>query len=83
MDVQFVEKSKENLKLFVTGEETIFNPIKTELLEDPSVTFAGFKKRHPQLDGMDFVIKSSNAELSLKKAIKSFKAKLNELSKLF
>ncbi len=83
MDIKFIKKTKDEWEIVATGEETIFNPLKAELLKDETVTFTGFKKKHPLLDDIRFVIKGSNVESSFKKAIKALKTELQELGKLF
>jgi len=81
MEVSFKKRSKTEWDLIITGEETIFNPIKKYLVDDSTITFAGFAKEHPQLEGVKFIIKGSNVEASFKKAVKSFESDLKALSK--
>ncbi len=84
MKLKFTKpKTKTEWNLFITGEETIFNPIKKQLADDPSISFVGFKKNHPQLEGITFIIKGKNVETSFKKAIKELTAELKELNTLF
>lgn len=84
MDVKFLKPvSKEEWVFSVKGEEVILSPIKKNLVSDDSVTFAGFRKDHPLLEGTTFTVKSKNVESSIKKAIKAYETELKELSKLF
>jgi len=84
MEIKFVKpRSKTEWEFVIAGEETILNPIKRHLVLDSNVSFTGFRKDHPLLEGTTFVIKGKNVESSLKKAIKAFEAELKGLSKAF
>lgn len=83
MEVKFVKNDKDFYEFIVKGEEVIFNPIKKNLVLDETVSFAGFRKEHPLLEGTTFTVKGKNVEASMKKAVKTYESELKELSKAF
>jgi len=84
MDIKFIKPHSKTEWVFeITDEETILSPIKKQLILDDAVSFAGFKKNHPLLNGSKVTVKAKNVSTSIKKAIKTFESELKELSKLF
>lgn len=83
MEVRFNKNDKDFYEFIVTGDEIVLNPIKKNLILDETVSFAGFRKELPFLEGTTFTIKGKNVEASLKKAVKAYESELKELSKLF
>jgi len=83
MEVSFNKRKTKEWEFIIKGEETIFNPIKKELANDSTVSFVGFRKDHPLLEGVTFIIKGTNVEASFKKAVKAFEKDLKALTKDF
>lgn len=75
--------TKELMEFIVKDDEVVLSPVNKNLVLDETVSFTGFRKEHPLLEGTTFTIKGKNAEASLKKAIKAYETELKELAKLF
>jgi DNA-directed RNA polymerase subunit L len=70
MNVEVVESDKSFVKLKFDGDaHTILNLIKKKLLDDKSVSFAGYNKPHPLVNESFLVVKAKKG--SPEKLIKS------------
>ena len=70
MNVEVVESDKDFVKIKFDGDaHTILNLIKKKLLDDKSVSFAGYNKPHPLINESFLVVKSKKGDP--KKIVKS------------
>ncbi|MHA1754411.1 MAG: DNA-directed RNA polymerase subunit L [Candidatus Odinarchaeia archaeon] len=87
MKVNFLKKSKNEIKLEVEGEgHTLFNVLRKILFEDKSVEFAGYHVQHPILGKTIFRIKtdgSKTAKKALIDGLERLKGKTVEFRKKF
>ncbi len=85
MNVKIVEKTKDMVKLDISGEVHILgNLLREELFNDKNVTFAGYSKEHPELDNALFVVKVKSGDplTAVKDAVKRINSNFKELRKL-
>lgn len=84
MDIKIIgRRTKNKWKIMIEDEETILNPIKKKLINDKTITFAGYKKEHPLLNKIKLVIKGKDVKKSFKKALNDYKSDLEFLRKEF
>jgi DNA-directed RNA polymerase subunit L len=84
MEIEFIQRKKNFLKLKVVGEDhTICNLIRKELFNHPSTSFAGYRKEHPLKDYSILVLRTRRKDtlLVLKKAIANAIKNLEALKK--
>lgn len=86
MEIKVLEKKDDQLKLEIAGGDyTLFNLLKLELLNDPKVKFAGFRKEHPLIDKSIFVVKTVDKKTKplkvIEKVVAGIKTKLKDFKR--
>ncbi|MFW6282911.1 MAG: DNA-directed RNA polymerase subunit L [Minisyncoccales bacterium] len=84
MEIKVLEKSKKKLLIEIVGEgHTLCNMIKEELNNDKSVKVASYRIEHPLVSNPVMIIEATDAQKSLKDAIKSAKKNIKDMEKEF
>ena len=76
MEIKFLKKTDSEVEFTIVGEETLLNPLKAKIAENPNISFVGYKKEHPLRETITFVIKGKKPYQALKKG-------LSELNKIY
>jgi DNA-directed RNA polymerase subunit L len=84
MKIKKVVDKKTELRLEIEGEDdTLFNMLREKLVSMPDVDDAGYRKEHPLIDKIDFVLftKSKAAKTVLNAAITDLAKDLTSLKR--
>jgi DNA-directed RNA polymerase subunit L len=84
MKVKKVVDKKFELRLEVEGEDdTLFNMLREKLVSMPDVEETGYRKEHPLIDKVDFVLFTKNkaAKTVLNAAVKGLLSDLSSLKR--
>ena len=86
MQVELLKKEKDVFELEILGEgETMFIPLKNQLLSDNAIRYANYNVKHPQLDNPVFYleVKSGKPQNAFKKAAKALSNSYKEMLSQF
>jgi len=82
MEIKILEKTKDTLKLEVSGEDhTLCNALRKELWEDKTVEVAGYNMKHPLISEPEIIVevKSGDPVKALLKAVDGLKKKNKDI----